>query len=267
MEVTHIVGYTLAIFVGITLGLIGSGGSILSVPILVYVMHVEPILATAYSLFIVGITALFGGIQKAKQKLIDFKKVLLFGIPTVISVFITRKIIVPQIPEIITIFNGFYISKAVLIMVIFAVVMIFASIRMIKPLKVKIINNDVNLNYFRISVQGVFIGFVAGFVGAGGGFLIIPALVFMAKTPMKMAVGTSLFIIATQSIIGFLGDISANQIIDWKLITLFTTLSIIGIFIGNAISKKVNSEKLKTGFGWFVLLMGIYIIIKETFLS
>ena len=267
MEVTHIVGYILAIFVGITLGLIGSGGSILSVPILVYVMHVEPILATAYSLFIVGITALVGGIQKAKQKLVDFKKVILFGVPTVISVFITRKIIVPQIPESITIFNGFYISKAVLIMVVFAVVMIFASIRMIKPLKVKIINNDVPLNYFRIIVQGVFIGFVAGFVGAGGGFLIIPALVFMAKTPMKMAVGTSLFIIATQSIIGFLGDISANQIIDWKLITMFTTLSIIGIFIGNAISKKVNSEKLKSGFGWFVLLMGIYIIIKETFLS
>ena len=265
MEITHIVGYTLAIFVGITLGLIGSGGSILSVPILVYVMHVEPILATAYSLFIVGITALIGGIQKAKQKLVDFKKVFLFGIPTVISVFITRKIIVPQIPEIIPVSNGFFISKGVLVMIVFAVVMIFASIRMIKPLKVKIVNRDAKVNYFRIIVQGIFIGFTAGFVGAGGGFLIIPALLFMAKTPMKMAVGTSLFIIATQSIIGFLGDISANQIIDWKLVTVFTILSIVGMFIGNCISKKVDGEKLKTGFGWFVLLMGIYIIILEIF--
>lgn len=165
MEISHIVGYVLAVFVGITLGLIGSGGSILSVPILVYVMHVSPTLATAYSLFIVGTTALVGGLQKAKQKLVDYKKIVLFGVPTVITVFITRIILVPLLPDTINITPDFLIRKEVLIMVVFAIVMIFASVRMIKPLKVERVNEEDKLNYFRIVIQGIFIGLVAGFVG------------------------------------------------------------------------------------------------------
>lgn len=263
MEFNLIIGYIFAVVVGITLGLIGSGGSILSVPILVYIMGVEPILATAYSLFIVGTSALFGGFQKAKQKLVDFRKVVLFGIPTVLSVFVTRKIIVPQIPEILFTTSVFTLHKSVFIMIVFAIVMIFASIRMIKPLQVKIEEGEVKLNYTKIFIQGVLIGLVAGFVGAGGGFLIIPALLFLAKTPMKMAVGTSLFIVAAQSLIGFLGDLRPEQILDWKLLLTFTMCSIIGVFIGSYLSKKIEGEKLKTGFGWFVLAMGIYIILKE----
>lgn len=266
METSHIFGYILAVFVGITLGLVGSGGSILSVPILVYVMGVEPILATAYSLFIVGTTAFFGGIQKAKQQLVDFKKVVLFGIPTILAVFITRKILVQSIPEVIFSTASFTLHKSVLIMVVFAIVMIVASVRMIKPLKEKISNDD-KLNYISIFLQGLFIGFVAGFVGAGGGFLIIPALLFLAKTPMKMAVGTSLFIVAAQSLIGFVGDIRPEQNIEWKLLLTFTICSIIGVFIGSYLSKKVAGEKLKTGFGWFVLAMGIFIILNELFLK
>ena len=267
MEINYIIGYFLAVLVGITLGLIGSGGSILSVPVLVYIMGVEPILATAYSLFVVGITALVGGFQKAFQKLVDFKKVLLFGVPTISAVFLTRKFIVPAIPDVIFTTPTFTLHKSVLIMVVFAVVMISASIRMIKPIKEKIINDDAKLNYFRIIVQGLFIGLVAGFVGAGGGFLIIPALLFLAKTPMKMAVGTSLFIVAIQSLIGFVGDIRPDQIIDWKVVLIFTGCSIIGVFIGNYLSKKFSGDKLKTGFGWFVLAMGIYILAKELIFS
>jgi uncharacterized membrane protein YfcA len=267
MEISHIIGYILAVFVGITLGLIGSGGSILSVPILVYIMGVEPILATAYSLFVVGTTALFGGVQKAKQKLVDFKKVVLFGVPTILAVFLTRKFIVPNIPEVIFSTTSFTLHKSVLIMVVFAIVMIAASVRMIKPLKEKIVNDDDKLNYISIFTQGLFIGLVAGFVGAGGGFLIIPALLFLAKTPMKMAVGTSLFIVSIQSLIGFIGDIRPEQNLDWNLILTFTICSIIGVFIGSYLSKKIEGEKLKTGFGWFVLAMGIYIIVKETILK
>ena len=263
MELNQIIGYILAVFVGITLGLIGSGGSILSVPILVYVVGIEPVLATAYSLFIVGTTALIGGFQKAKQKLVDFKKVLLFGIPTVIAVFITRRLIVPTIPDLVFSTNNFVLPKSVLIMLVFAIVMVFASIRMIKPIKEESLDTTSQLNYFSIMVNGLLIGFVAGFVGAGGGFLIIPALLFLAKTPMKIAIGTSLFIVATQSLIGFLGDIRPNQIIDWQFLTLFTGFSIVGVFIGNQLSKLVSGENLKTGFGWFVLAMGIYIIGKE----
>ena len=263
MELNQIIGYILAVFVGITLGLIGSGGSILSVPILVYVVGIEPVLATAYSLFIVGTTALIGGFQKAKQKLVDFKKVLLFGIPTVIAVFITRRLIVPTIPDLVFSTNNFVLPKSVLIMLVFAIVMVFASIRMIKPIKEESLDTTSQLNYFSIMLNGLLIGFIAGFVGAGGGFLIIPALLFLAKTPMKIAIGTSLFIVATQSLIGFLGDIRPNQIIDWQFLTLFTGFSIVGVFIGNQLSKLVSGEKLKTGFGWFVLAMGIYIIGKE----
>lgn len=267
MEINYIIGYFLAVLVGITLGLIGSGGSILSVPVLVYIMGIEPILATAYSLFVVGTTALVGGFQKATQKLVDFKKVLLFGVPTISAVFLTRKFIVPAIPDVIFSTATFTLHKSVLIMIVFAIVMISASIRMIKPLKEKIINDDEKLNYFRIILQGLFIGLVAGFVGAGGGFLIIPALLFLAKTPMKMAVGTSLFIVAVQSLIGFVGDIRPDQIIDWKVVLIFTGCSIIGVFIGNYLSKKFSGDKLKTGFGWFVLAMGIYILVKELFFS
>ncbi len=263
MDLNPIFGYFFAIIVGITLGLVGSGGSILSVPILVYIMGIEPILATAYSLFIVGTTALFGGIQKAKQKLVDFRKVVLFGIPTILSVFITRKIIVPRIPEIVFSTSVFTLHKSVFIMIVFAIVMIFASIRMIKPLHLENNKNQAKLNYSKIFIQGLFIGLVAGFVGAGGGFLIIPALLFLAKTPMKMAVGTSLFIVASQSLIGFLGDLRPEQSLDWNLLLTFTICSIIGVFIGSFLSKKIEGEKLKTGFGWFVLFMGIYIILKE----
>ena len=258
------IGYILAVLVGITLGLIGSGGSILSVPILVYVMGIEPVLATAYSLFIVGATAIVGGIQKANEKVVDFKKVILFGVPTIIAVFFTRRIIVPKIPDEVFYFAGFTLHKPTFIMLVFAVVMIVASIRMIKPFNDQSSTKSAPLNYFKIILNGLFIGLIAGLVGAGGGFLIIPALIFLAKTPMKIAVGSSLFIVATQSLIGFLGDIRPDQIIDWQFLLTFSGFSIVGIFIGNAISKVVSGEKLKTGFGWMVLLMGIYIILKES---
>lgn len=264
MEINLIIGYLLAVLVGVSLGLIGSGGSILSVPILVYVIKIEPVLATAYSLFIVGNTALVGGIIKAREKLVDFKKVVLFGIPTVLSVFITRMFLLPRIPVKIII-GDYFILKSNLIMVVFAIVMFFAAIRMIKPINNIIVNDDDKINYFKISLQGIFIGFIAGFVGAGGGFLIVPALLFLAKTPMKMAVGTSLFIVASQSLIGFIGDLSIIKNIDWKMLLLFTSLSVVGFFIGNIVSKKISGEKLKTGFGYFVLAMAIYIIIKELF--
>lgn len=267
MVIPQIIGYVLAVFVGMTLGMLGSGGSILSVPILVYVMSIEPTLATAYSLFIIGTTSLVGGIQKVKQQLVDFKIVVLFGVPAVISVFITRKILVPKIPDILFSTDNFTLSKSIFIMVLFAVVMIFASIRMIKPFKEKLVVEGGKLNYYKLILFGILIGLLSGLVGAGGGFLIVPTLLIFAKKTMKIVVGTSLFIVSFQSLIGFMGDITENRIIDWKLLSLFTFASIIGIFIGNYISKKAEDEKLKTSFGWFVLGMGIYIISRELFWS
>ena len=264
MESTQIIGYFLAVIVGISLGLIGSGGSILTVPILVYIMAVEPVLATAYSLFIVGSTALVGGIKSALLKKVDFKTVLIFGIPSIAAVYLTRAFIVPLLPEVIFSIGTFEFTKPIALMLLFAVVMIMASVSMIKPSKViEDENSPMKYNFPLILLEGLLVGVLTGLVGAGGGFLIIPALVLLAKMPMKLAVGTSLFIIAAKSLIGFLGDLKGNQTIDWSLLLLFTFASIIGIFIGIYLSKKIHGAKLKTGFGWFVLLMGIYIILKE----
>ncbi|HMU08786.1 MAG TPA: sulfite exporter TauE/SafE family protein [Ferruginibacter sp.] len=263
----EILGYVLAIIVGISLGLIGSGGSILTVPILVYVMGVNPVLATAYSLFIVGSTALVGGVQSAMQKRVDFKTVLIFGIPSIAAVYATRMWLVPFIPKELFSIGSLVITKSIALMLLFAVVMILASVSMIRPGKHKDLDENAPrvYNYPMILLEGTVVGLLTGLVGAGGGFLIIPALVLLARMPMKLAVGTSLFIIAAKSLIGFIGDLQGSEIIDWKLLGIFTAFSITGIFIGILLSKKIPGQKLKKGFGWFVLVMGIYIIVKELF--
>jgi len=263
----EILGYVLAIIVGISLGLIGSGGSILTVPILVYVMGVNPVLATAYSLFIVGSTALVGGVQSAMQKRVDFKTVLIFGIPSIAAVYATRLWLVPFIPSELFTIGSLVITKSIALMLLFAVVMILASVSMIRPGKNKEMHENAPrvYNYPMILLEGTVVGLLTGLVGAGGGFLIIPALVLLARMPMKLAVGTSLFIIAAKSLIGFIGDLQGSEIIDWKLLGIFTAFSVAGIFIGILLSKKIPGQKLKKGFGWFVLVMGIYIIIKELF--
>lgn len=265
-----VLGYILAVLVGVSLGLIGSGGSILTVPILVYIMGVDPVLATAYSLFIVGATALVGGIQSASLGRVDFKTVIIFGIPSIAAVYLTRAFIVPFIPEHVFSVGGFEVTKPILLMLLFASVMVAASISMIKPSKNKGTESTeevkMTYNYPMILLEGTVVGVLTGLVGAGGGFLIIPALVLLAKMPMKLAVGTSLFIIATKSLIGFTGDLKGAEVIDWTLLGIFTAASVIGIFIGILLAKKIPGEKLKTAFGWFVLVMGIYIIVKELFL-
>lgn len=265
----EVLGLALASAVGISLGLIGSGGSILTVPILVYILGVEPVLATAYSLFIVGSTALVGGVQSAIQKKVDFKTVFIFGIPSIAAVFLTRLWLVPLIPKEIFTIGSFVVTKSIALMVLFAIVMIAASISMILPSKKKDETADENApmtyNYPMILLEGTVVGVLTGLVGAGGGFLIIPALVLLAKMPMKLAVGTSLFIIAAKSLIGFVGDMQGDEVIDWTLLSSFTVAAVVGIFIGIFLSKKIDGDKLKTAFGWFVLIMGIYIIAKELF--
>lgn len=264
----EILGYVLAALVGISLGLIGSGGSILTVPILVYIMGVNPVAATAYSLFIVGTTALVGGVQNAMAGKVDFKTVLIFGVPSIAAVYITRMWIVPIIPQDIITIGSFAITKPIALMLLFAVVMLMASYSMIKPSKTAdspAEDAPMTYNYPMILMEGTVVGILTGLVGAGGGFLIIPALVLLAKMPMKLAVGTSLFIIAAKSLIGFIGDVQGGNAIDWNLLAIFTAAAVSGIFGGIYLSKKIAGAKLKTGFGWFVLVMGIYIIVKEIF--
>lgn len=264
MDSIVIIGFAAAIFIGISLGLIGGGGSILTVPVLVYILGVNPVLATAYSLFVVGSTSLVGAATYMRKGLVNYKTALVFAVPSFIAVFLTRKFLVPALPDPLFTVGEAIITKNIGIMVFFALIMLAASYSMITTRKCVDCKEDepVAFNFPMIALEGSVVGVITGIVGAGGGFLIIPALVLLAKLPMKMAVGTSLLIIAAKSLIGFLGDLS-TQTIDWQMLFIFTALSIVGIFIGSALSKKINERVLKTGFGWFVLLMGIYIITKE----
>lgn len=263
----EIVGYIASALIGISLGLIGGGGSILTVPVLVYLLGVNAVEATAYSLFIVGSTALVGAYPKYKQGLLNIKTAIIFGIPSIVAVYLTRKFLVPAIPTELFTLGGLMITKSILMMLLFAILMVFASVSMIKDQKVVSTKDDAEqkFNYPMILAEGAIVGMLTGLVGAGGGFLIIPALVLFTGLPMKEAVGTSLLIIAAKSLIGFTGDLGHFEM-NWSLLLIVSSIAIAGIFLGNYLSLKIDGAKLKKGFGWFVLVMGIYIIIKELFL-
>lgn len=263
MEIIEILGFIGALLIGLVLGLIGGGGSILTVPILVYALTLNPVLATAYSLFVVGATSLVGAIKNMMKGMVDFKTAIIFAIPAFVAVYLTRAYLIPAIPDELFTVSGIVITKNLTIMLFFAVIMLLASISMIRNNRKESDEDSViTYNYPLIIVEGLVVGTITGIVGAGGGFLIIPALVLLAKLPMKKAVATSLFIIAIKSLIGFLGDVK-NLEIDWSFLLPFTALSIIGIFLGIWLNKFIDGKKLKKAFGWFVLVMGIYIIYKE----
>lgn len=266
MELLEILGYFGALLIGVVLGLIGGGGSILTVPVLVYLMAVNPVTATAYSLFVVGTSSLVGALRNIPKKLIDFRTAIVFAIPAFIAVYLTRKFLVPAIPEeVFTVFD-FTVTKNIGIMLFFAIIMVIASISMIreKDNGINVEVKKVTYNYPLIIIEGFIVGLLTGIVGAGGGFLIIPALVLLAKLPMKKAVATSLLIIAIKSLIGFIGDVE-NMEIDWVFLLIFTGLSVGGIWLGVYLNNFINGKKLKKGFGWFVLLMGFYIIWNELY--
>lgn len=263
MELSEILGFSTAMIIGIVLGLIGGGGSILTVPVFVYLLNINPVTATAYSLFVVGVSALVGAFRNIPKGLVDFRTAIVFSIPAFIAVYAARKFLLPAIPESLMTIGGFELTKDVAIMVFFAIIMLIASFSMIKKnSKVVSETTEVQYNYPLIIIEGLGVGLLTGIVGAGGGFLIIPALVLLAKLPMKKAVATSLLIIAVKSLIGFIGDIETMKI-EWSFLLLFTAISIVGIFIGVWLNKFIDGKKLKTGFGWFVLIMAVYIFFKE----
>lgn len=262
----NFVGYLASGLIGVSLGLIGGGGSIITIPILVYLFHLEPTAATGYSLFIVGTSSLVGGIKSALNRLVDFRSGILLALPSMLTIYLTRHYFLPSIPATIGNIASFVITRDLLIMIFFAFIMIFAAIRMIRNTEEP--ENDDHVephNFFKIIFQGLGVGVVTGIVGAGGGFLIIPTLVLLVGLPMKRAVATSLIIIALNSLLGLIGDVGGNLKVDYSLMFILSGLAILGIFIGGYFSKFIHGNKLKAGFGWFTLAIALFIISKEVF--
>ncbi len=262
----EIYGYLASILMGLSLGMIGGGGSILTVPILVYLFKIDPVLATAYSLFIVGLTALIGGGFYLKKGEVDLKTGLIFAVPSFVGVYLTRAYVIPHLPDPVFTIGSHAISKPLLIMLVFAILMVVASVSMIKTKSISTIapkEVSVKNRFLLISLEGLIIGSITGFVGAGGGFLIIPALVLLVRMPMKIAVGTSLFIIAAKSLLGFIGDVQHQAYIDWQLLLTVSSIAIVGLFVGILLSKEVSEKALKKGFGYFVLIMGALILFDQ----
>jgi uncharacterized membrane protein YfcA len=266
----EIAGYISAVIIGLVLGMMGGGGSILTVPVLVYLLGLDAITATTYSLFIVGVTSLTGGTRSYIKKQVDFKAVSEFGIPSIFSIFITRHFILPAIPEKLFSIGNIDLTRDTMLMIVFAFLMLIASAFMIfngdDENRDQIVSQERNSKILPLALWGLAIGFITGLLGAGGGFLIIPALVLFVKLPMKTAIGTSLVIIAINSIFGFLFSLNQTPL-DWKILLFFTGLAIIGIYLGSLLAEKISGKILKKLFGWFVLFIAIYIIIKELFLN
>lgn len=261
----EIIGYIAAFFIGVSLGLIGGGGSILAVPVFVYLFGLPPLTAISYSLLVVGGTSLIGAFNNYRKGLVDIKTAMLFGLTSIITVFITRKFIIPLIPIYFNL-GPFNISFPVLTMLLFAALMILASVAMIRGRKETGHLPIKKANYIQLALYGVGVGLITGFLGAGGGFILIPALVLLLRLPMKTAVGTSLLIIAMNSLVGFLAD-AGQYTIQWPLLLTVSTIAIAGVLAGGLAGKKVHGNKLKKGFGWFVLAIGAYIILQELLLK
>lgn len=268
----EILGFILFLCIGLILGLIGGGGSLLGVPVLVYVMGVAPELATTYSLFIVGMTAIVGAISYLKKGEVSVEAILQFAIASVVSVFMMRRFIMPSIPSNFELF-GFMVNKQLLIMILFALLILSAAYSMIitrKPNRIK----DIKWNEFMktplgipfVIVLGVSIGVITGFVGAGGGFIIVPVLMIFLRLNFKMAIGTSLSIVALNSIVGFAGSLG-HQELNWKFLIIISAVCGVGILLGSLLSNKIPSKKLKPAFGWFTLCVGVFVLIKELFLN
>ncbi|WP_238395232.1 sulfite exporter TauE/SafE family protein [Mucilaginibacter sp. 14171R-50] len=267
--VMEMIAYFAAAFIGISLGLIGGGGSIITVPVLVYLFGINPLLATSYSLFIVGSTSLVGAINSYRQNLVNIKAALLFGFSSITTVFLTRRFLIPVIPKHLGQVGSFEITANRLTMILFAILMVLAASAMIRTGNAndrELTASSRPLNLPKLFGYGIAIGLATGILGAGGGFLLIPALVLLVGLHIKEAVGTSLLIIALNSLIGFTGDLG-HFTINWFFLLKITAIAIAGIFVGGMLNKKIDGSKLKKGFGWFVLAMGSYIVIKELVLS
>lgn len=262
MNYTELLGYFGALIIGLVVGLFGGGGSILAVPIFVYLFHLNPILATSYSLFVVGFSAAAGTIINIKKKLIDYRIAIIFSFPALFSVFVVRRYLISSLPEVILETGSIYITTKMALMLLFSIVILLSSFSMLKKNKAVIAQKLNNTNYSLLLITGSVVGVLTGLVGAGGGFIIVPALVFFAGLKIKQAVATSLVIITCNALFGFLSDITQVNI-DWFFLTSITLISVLGIVLGSYLSNFINDMSLKKNFARFILLIALMIICNE----
>ena len=262
MNYLELIGFFGAFLTGIIIGLFGGGGSILAVPIFVYLFQLNPILATSYSMFVVGFSAAIGTLINIRKKLIEYKTAFIFTLPALVSVFLTRRFIIPNLPDVIMSMGSFTITKEMALMLFFSLIIILSSVFMMKKPTTVASKSDSKRKDLFLLVIGLGVGLLTGLVGAGGGFIIVPALVLFAKLSIKQAVATSLIIITFNSLIGFSADLSLLQI-EWRFLSLFTALSVLGIFVGTYFSNFVQESTLKTNFARFMIVMAAVIIFKE----
>jgi uncharacterized protein len=269
----EVIGYICFVLIGFILAVIGGGGSMLAVPILVYLFNLSAQVATGYSLFIVGLTSLIGSFSCLRRGDFKLEALYLFAIPSLISIFCTRYFIMPALPQVLFSFGSLEVTKDSAILLVFSFVVLMVSVTMISK-KPNADRKDLMWSEFFktplkipfIMLLGIIVGFISGFVGAGGGFMIIPVLVIFLRMPMKKAIGTSLIIIAVNSLIGFAGNIG-NMDIDWKFLALVSSIAVAGIFAGGFVAAYIPGKKLKPAFGWFSLMVGVFILIKEIFIQ
>jgi uncharacterized membrane protein YfcA len=257
-----IIGYFFGFLMGGTLGLLGAGGSILTVPILIYFFQIPPLTATGYSLVVVGSIALVGALRYSRQKLVDCPSVAIFCIPSVVAVLLTRTLLIPNLPNPI-----FGISKDAFVIFLFGLLMLASAFFMLRRSRITpVAAPDKPLQPLSIALLMVCtagVGVLTGLVGAGGGFLIVPTLTGLFKLPIKKSVGTSLAIIACNALTGFNGDLLIGQAFDWSLLTKFLAVTLIGMFVGTALNNVVESARLCKLFAVFTFVVAVCMLAEQ----
>ncbi|GIV26322.1 MAG: UPF0721 transmembrane protein [Bacteroidia bacterium] len=262
------IGYILGILIGVVLGLFGAGGAIIAFPVLVYFMGINPETAGMYSLIIVGIASLTGVIKQVRNSLIDFNKALKFILPVLINFYVVKYLILPSIPDIIYSIQSVVIRKNHLIMLLFVVVLSVIIVNMLKGLN----NNEStensttnNTNFFQYLLKTSFVGILAATIGAGGGFIIVPALIKIYNMPIKNATATSLLIIFINALFGTIINFSSFESQHITTILLFSLLSILGIFIGTYLNNITNAIVLKKSYAYFLIIVLISTLTTEIY--
>lgn len=238
----------LAIGVGISLGMLGGGGSILTVPLLVYVAGQDPKVAIATSLLVVGVTSAAGALTHARAGRVQWRTGLIFGAAGMVGAYAGGRL-------------AEYIPGTWLLLA-FAAIMAVTAVAMLRGRREPAHDPDHQMRVGHIILDGIVVGAVTGLVGAGGGFLVVPALALLGGLPMSIAVGTSLVVIAMKSGAGLLGYL-ASTTIDWALAGGVTAMAVVGSVIGGRLANRVSEDKLRKGFGWFVAVMAVIMLVQE----